>query len=78
VVITDIHMAGTNGAVVIAELKREHPEVPVIAISGLFSSGYGMDADAAIAVGAARTLAKPFKRGNLLRAVTDLLGSPTR
>ena len=63
---------------VIAQLKREHPEVPVIAISGLFSSGYGMGADAAIAVGAARTLAKPFKRGDLLRAVTDLLGSPTR
>jgi hypothetical protein len=52
--------------------------VAVIAIFGLFSSGYGMDADAAIAVGAARTLAKlakPFKRGDLLRAVTDLLGS---
>jgi DNA-binding NtrC family response regulator len=77
-VITDIHMPGTNGAVVIAELKQEYPEVPVIAISGLFNSGYGMDAEAAIGLGAAQTLAKPFKRGDLLRSVADLLGSPTR
>ena len=60
---------------VIAELKRGHPEIPVIAISGLFNSGHGMDADAAVALGAARALAKPFKRGELLRAVADLLAS---
>ena len=52
--------------------------MPVIAISGLFNFGYGVDADAAIAAGAAQTLAKPFKRGDLLRAVAELLGSPTR
>jgi CheY-like chemotaxis protein len=66
-------MPGKNGAAVIAELKQQYPEVPVIAISGLFNSGHGMDADAAIALGAARALAKPFKRGDLLRAVADLL-----
>ncbi len=77
-VITDMHMPGKDGAAVIAELKQEYPEVPVIAISGLFNSGYGMDADATIALGAARALAKPFKRVDLLRSVADLLGSPTR
>jgi CheY-like chemotaxis protein len=71
-------MPGKNGAAVIAELKQQYPEVPVIAISGLFNSGHGMDADAAIALGAARALAKPFKRGDLLRAVADLLRSPNR
>ena len=75
-VVTDIHMPGTNGAMVIAELKREYPGIPVIAISGLFNSGHGLDADAAIALGAARALVKPFKRADLLRAVADLLGSP--
>jgi CheY-like chemotaxis protein len=75
-VVTDIYMPGTSGAMVIAELKREYPEIPIIAISGLFNSGYGMNADAAIALGAARALAKPFKRGDLLGAVADLLGSP--
>ena len=73
-VVTDIHMPGTNGATVIAELKGGYPGIPVIAISGLFNSGHGLDADAAIALGAARALAKPFKRAELLRAVADLLG----
>ena len=77
-VITDIYMPGTNGAMVIAELKRGQPDIPVIAISGLFNSGHGMDADDAIALGAARALAKPFKRGELLQAVADLLGSPAK
>ncbi|MFL9988004.1 response regulator [Paraburkholderia sediminicola] len=77
-VVTDIYMPGTSGAVVIAELKQGYPDIPIIAISGLFNSGHGMDADTAIALGAARALAKPFKRGDLLRAVADLIGSPTR
>ena len=75
-VLTDIHMPGVNGAMVIAELKQRYPEIPVIAISGLFNCGHGMDADDAIALGAARALAKPFKRRDLLRAVADLIGSP--
>ena len=75
-VVTDIHMPGMSGTMVIAELKRQRPGIPVIAISCLFDSGHGMDADAAITLGAARALAKPFKRGELLRAVADLLGPP--
>ena len=74
-VITDIHMPETNGAMVIAKLKEQYPGVPVIAISGLFKSGHGLDAEAAIALGASCALAKPFKCGDLLRAVTDLLRS---
>jgi CheY-like chemotaxis protein len=75
-VVTDIHMPGTSGTMVIAELKQRYPGIPVIAISCLFNSGHGMDADAAIALGAARALAKPFKRRELLRVVAALLGSP--
>jgi CheY-like chemotaxis protein len=75
-VVTDIHMPGTNGATVISELKQHYPQVVIIAISGLFNSGHGLDADAAIALGAARALAKPFKRADLLRALTELLGRP--
>jgi CheY-like chemotaxis protein len=74
VVVTDIHMPGTNGAAIISELKRYYPQVAVIAISGLFNSGHGLDAEAAIALGAARALAKPFKRAELLRALAELLG----
>jgi CheY-like chemotaxis protein len=75
-VITDIHMPGINGAAIISELKQSHPEVPVIAISGLFTSGRGVDAETAISLGAARALAKPFKRAELLRALAELLGHP--
>src|SRR6202167_5387453 len=71
--ITAIHMPGANGAAIISELKRYYPQIAVIAISGLFNSGHGLDAEAALALGAARTLAKPFKRAELLRAVAGLL-----
>ncbi len=77
-VVTDIHLPGTSGTTVITELKQQHPDIPIIAISGLFNSGHGVDADAALALGAARALAKPFKRADLLGAVADLLGSRTR
>jgi two-component system phosphate regulon response regulator PhoB len=73
-VVTDIHMPGTNGAAIISELKRYCPQVAIIAISGLFNSGHGLDAEAALALGADRALAKPFKRAELLRALAELLG----
>jgi CheY-like chemotaxis protein len=76
-VVTDIYLPGTSGVAVIADLKQRYPGIPIIAISGLFDSGHGITADAAIALGASRALAKPFKRDDLLRAVADLLGSPT-
>src|SRR5258708_37010191 len=60
-VVTDIHMPGTSGAPGIAELKQQRPAIPVIAISGPFHSGHGVEADAAIALGAARARGKPFK-----------------
>ena len=75
VVVTDIRMPGTNGAAVISELKQYYPQVAVIAISGLFNSGHGLDAEDALALGAVRALAKPFKRTELLRAMAELLGS---
>jgi CheY-like chemotaxis protein len=74
IVITDIHMPGTSGAAVISALRRDHPQVAIIAISGLFDSGHGLDAEGAIARGAARALAKPFKRAELLRAVAEVIG----
>ena len=75
-VITDIHLPRTNGATVISELKQRYPQVAIIAISGLFNSGRSVDAEAAIALGAARALAKPFKRAELLHALAELLGRP--
>ncbi|MFM0125732.1 response regulator [Paraburkholderia sp. RL18-101-BIB-B] len=73
--VTDTHMPDLSGAVVIAEIKGIHPTMPIIAISGLFDSREGFDADAAFAIRAARALAKPFKRVDLLCAVGDRMNA---
>lgn len=75
-VVTDIHMPGTNGTAVIAEVGRMYPGLPVIAISAHFRSNQGLTPDEAIALGAARTLAKPFKRQEMVGAVLELAGPP--
>jgi two-component system cell cycle sensor histidine kinase/response regulator CckA len=72
-VVTDMHMPGMNGWGVLTEMRRLHPAVPVIAISGHFGSAHGIDVTGALALGASRVLAKPFKRGELLQAVAELL-----
>ena len=75
-VVTDIHMPGISGAAVIAELTRLRPRLPVVAISGHFRSGHGLTPEQAMALGAARTLAKPFKRRDILGTVIELVGPP--
>jgi CheY-like chemotaxis protein len=75
-VVTDIHMPGIGGANVISEVGRIYPGLPVIAISGHFRSGTGLTPEAALALGAARTLAKPFKRKEMVAAVAELVGPP--
>jgi CheY-like chemotaxis protein len=77
-IVSDMFMPGPCGAEVISQLKREHPGVALIAVSGHFNTGQGLSAEAAIAAGADRALAKPVKRADLLRAVAELLGAPVR
>jgi CheY-like chemotaxis protein len=47
-------------------------------MSGHFKSGEGLSAEAAVAAGADRALAKPVKRADLLKAVAELIGAPVR
>lgn len=75
-VVTDIHMPCMGGEAVIAEVRRIYPGLPVIAISAHFGSHHGLSPEAAKALGAARTLAKPFRRKELLGAVGELVGPP--
>jgi len=77
-IITDMFMPGPCGADAIAELKKRHPGTSLVALSGHFNSGQGLSAEAALAAGADRALAKPVKRSELIRAVADLLGAPVR
>ena len=74
-VVTDMCMPGPGGGMIIRKLKQGHPAIPIIAISGHFSSS-GCSSDDALALGAARVLAKPVKRGEIMRAVTELAGPP--
>lgn len=75
-VVTDMCMPGPSGATAIAKLKRQHPGVRVIAVSGHFNSGHGVSAETALAAGAECALAKPLKRAEFIRAVAGLLGLP--
>jgi CheY-like chemotaxis protein len=77
-IVSDMFMPGPCGIEAIAQLKRQHPGVALIAVSGHFNSGQGLSAEAALAAGADRALAKPVKRADLLRAVADLVAARVR
>lgn len=68
--ITDLVMPRKEGIETIRELRRTHPELPIIAISGAVEGGY---LKAAGKLGACATLAKPFGSGELLEAVSAAL-----
>jgi CheY-like chemotaxis protein len=76
-IVSDMFMPGQCGAAAIAELKRFAPNAPLIAVSGYFKSGSGVSIDEALAAGAARALAKPVRRAQLLIAVSELIGPPS-
>lgn len=72
-VITDIVMPGKEGIETIVELRRTHPEVRIIALSG---SDAGLDyLGFAEKLGATRTLVKPVRLGDLRRAVSECLSA---
>ncbi|MGD9952891.1 MAG: response regulator [Burkholderiales bacterium] len=77
IIVSDMFMPGPCGTAAIAEIRRAVPGVQLIAVSGHFNSGQGMSAEEALAAGAARALAKPVKRADLVRAVAELLGPPS-
>jgi CheY-like chemotaxis protein len=77
-IISDMFMPGPCGAMAIAQMKQAVPGVRVIAVSGHFNSGQGLSAQGALEAGAARALAKPVKRAELVRAVAELLGPPAQ
>lgn len=70
-VITDIMMPDEEGIAIIMSLHRDHPAVPVIAISGA-GVNTALYLELAKKLGARCTLAKPFLPDDLLRAVAAL------
>lgn len=78
-VVTDVLMPGVDGARVIVELRRTHPALPIIAISGgrrVLSPQFNLET-AALA-GASCQLAKPFSRHDLQSALSQAMATPQR
>ena len=75
-IITDLIMPEKDGIETIMELRRDFPDVKIIAISGGGRSHPGPYLKIAKEVGAQYTFAKPVKREELLNAVRALLKQP--
>ena len=75
--ITDMDMPGRDGAQTLDEARRMLPGLPVIAISGGDRDGRENWATTALKLGAAKTLAKPFAKKELLSAVEEILRAGT-
>ena len=71
--ITDILMPDVEGVGAIRELLRHYPDAKIVAISGGGDTGPGECLGLAQAVGAHRTLAKPFGRREILAVVNELV-----
>ena len=72
-VITDILMPRKEGIQTIMELRRDYPEIKIIAISGGGAVGPEAFLTMARELGADRTLAKPFRLRQLETLVQELL-----
>jgi CheY-like chemotaxis protein len=73
-VITDIIMPDMEGLEVIMGLRREMPDVKIIAVSGGGHIQPGDYLKLASVLGANTTLTKPFTRSELVNAVRELVG----
>ena len=77
-IITDIFMPSQEGLETIRGLRRAFPDARVIAMSGGMSNRGYDPLPIARALGARRTLAKPFHNDDLLKAVSEVLEEPGR
>jgi len=71
--ITDMDMPGRDGAQTLDDARRMLPGLAVIAISGGARDGRQNWAATALKLGAAKALAKPLERHDLLAAVEDVV-----
>jgi len=72
-VLTDIVMPNSEGVETIGDMRRRDASVPIIAISGGGSAGGELFLRLATQLGATRTLAKPIRQADLIKAVNDCL-----
>jgi CheY-like chemotaxis protein len=72
-IITDILMPGKEGLETIMELRRDFPEVKIIAMSGGGRTGNLNFLDIAERLGAQRTLHKPYHLQEVFQLVQEVL-----
>jgi CheY-like chemotaxis protein len=72
-VLTDLIMPGQEGVETIMELRKEFPEVRIIAMSGGGRAEAGSVLGFANKLGASETLEKPFSRDVLLQTIEKVL-----
>lgn len=70
VVLTDLNLPGMDGFDLTRELKRQRPDVPVLAATGYTAQGY---ADSAYRAGVDAVLRKPLGQDELLGRLRELL-----
>ena len=76
-IITDLIMPNKDGIGMIIELKKEFPEIKIIAMSGGGVNRPEGYLDGAKKLGATRTLTKPIDRDEMLAAVKETLKEDT-
>jgi YesN/AraC family two-component response regulator len=76
-IITDLIMPNKDGIGMIIDLKKEFPQVKIIAMSGGGLNKPEGYLKGAKKLGAACTLTKPIDRDEMLRAIKEVLQSPT-
>lgn len=76
-IITDLIMPNKDGIGMIIDLKKEFPQVKIIAMSGGGVNRPEGYLDGAKKLGATRTLTKPIDRDEMLKAVKETLNDNT-
>jgi CheY-like chemotaxis protein len=76
-IITDLIMPNQDGIGMIIALKKEFPDVKIIAMSGGGLNKPEGYLKGAKKLGAACTLTKPIDRDEMLRAIKDVLQAPS-
>jgi DNA-binding response OmpR family regulator len=75
-VLTDLVMPEKEGLETIQELRKSHPRVKIIAMSGGSRANAGENLKMARLLGAAALIAKPFEVSALVKTIAELLGEP--
>jgi len=75
-IVTDLVMPDCDGLELLRTLRREHPDVPVIVVTGTEVLPQGALADIASRLGARQVFLKPMPVAAFRQAVRDLVARP--